>query len=129
MDRWRRIRVRVVTGITGVSLIGVSLAPVLSAQPPADTPPTKVGPSSEKQALVKAGDPGPPVGTILQPGENPIDLGTALRLAGVENPELLLARQRVTEVIALRQLTGHNAGPSAEAWRTVLVQPTLAAAR
>ena len=117
MDRWRRIRVRVVTGLTGVSLIGVSLigvslAPVLSAQPPADTPPTKVGPSSEKQALVKAGDPGPPVGTILQPGENPIDLGTALRLAGVENPELLLARQRVTEVIALRQLAAAQLLPN-----------------
>jgi outer membrane protein TolC len=34
----------------------------------------------------------------------PIDLNTALRLAGVQNPELLVARQRVVEAAALRQL-------------------------
>ncbi|OWK41680.1 Outer membrane protein [Fimbriiglobus ruber] len=48
--------------------------------------------------------PDPPPATILQAGENPIDLETALRLAGVENPELLLARQRISEVTAQRQL-------------------------
>jgi outer membrane protein TolC len=42
--------------------------------------------------------------SILPANENPIDLGTALRLAGVDNPELLLARERVTEITALRQL-------------------------
>ena len=36
--------------------------------------------------------------------EAPIDLATALRLAHVENPELLLARERVVEATALRQL-------------------------
>jgi outer membrane protein TolC len=34
----------------------------------------------------------------------PIDLPTALRLAGVANPEILIARQRVVEAVALRQL-------------------------
>ena len=42
--------------------------------------------------------------SILQPGEMPIDLESALRLAGAENPELLLARTRITEVDAARQL-------------------------
>jgi outer membrane protein TolC len=36
--------------------------------------------------------------------ENPIDLATALRLAHVESPELLLARERVLEATAIRQL-------------------------
>lgn len=34
----------------------------------------------------------------------PIDLGTALRLAGEENPQLLLARARLSQVVAERQL-------------------------
>jgi outer membrane protein TolC len=48
--------------------------------------------------------PGPPPETILQPGEFPIDLGSALRLGGAENPELLLARDRIVEATAVRQL-------------------------
>jgi outer membrane protein TolC len=56
--------------------------------------------------------PGPPPETILQPGEHPIDLETALTLAGVENPELLLARQRVDEVTALRQLAAAQLLPN-----------------
>jgi outer membrane protein TolC len=33
----------------------------------------------------------------------PVDLATVLRLAGVENPQILLARQRVLEAVAIRQ--------------------------
>jgi len=36
--------------------------------------------------------------------ERPIDLATALRLANVDNPEIRLARERVREAVALRQL-------------------------
>src|SRR6185295_8065544 len=68
--------------------------------------------AGDKLPPPKATEPGPPPGTILQPGENPIDLGTALRLAGAENPELLLARQRVTEVAALRQLAAAQLLPN-----------------
>jgi outer membrane protein TolC len=48
----------------------------------------------------------PPVSLTsdLDPNFRPIDLNTALRLANVQNPELLLARQRVVEAVALRQL-------------------------
>jgi len=42
--------------------------------------------------------------SILGPEIRPIDLNTALRLAGVQNPDLNLARQRVVEAAALRQL-------------------------
>lgn len=56
--------------------------------------------------------PEPPPATILQPGESPIDLGTALKLAGAENPDLLLARERVTEVTAVRQLAAAQLLPN-----------------
>ena len=50
--------------------------------------------------------------TILRPEIQPIDLDTALRLAGVQNPELNLARQRVLESVALRQLAAARFLPS-----------------
>jgi outer membrane protein TolC len=59
-------------------------------------------PVLQKKTADTSPPPAPP--TILQPGELPIDLESALRLAGAENPELLLARSRVTEVVAERQL-------------------------
>ena len=42
----------------------------------------------------------------------PIDLNTALRLAGVDNPELNLARQRVVEAAALRQFAAAQILPN-----------------
>jgi outer membrane protein TolC len=42
--------------------------------------------------------------TLLENRLVPIDLNTALRVAGVQNPDLMLARQRVVEAVALRQL-------------------------
>ena len=54
--------------------------------------------------------PSPP--SIL-PGEvRDLDLNTALRLAGAENPELNLARQRIVEAAALRQLAAAQILPS-----------------
>jgi len=46
----------------------------------------------------------PPNLGLLDGPTTPIDLGNVLRLAGVENPEILLARTRVEEAVALRQL-------------------------
>ena len=42
-------------------------------------------------------------GSILAPEVRPIDLASALRLAGIQNPQVLLARQRVLEAVAERQ--------------------------
>jgi outer membrane protein TolC len=44
-----------------------------------------------------------------------IDLAAALKLAGVENPAILLARQRVVEALALRQLAAAQFLPSLNA--------------
>ncbi len=50
--------------------------------------------------------------TLLAPNTSPIDLNTALRLAGVQNPQLMIARQRVVEAAALRQLAAVQILPS-----------------
>ena len=50
--------------------------------------------------------------TILDPNLRPIDLNTALRLAGVQNPQLMIARQRVVKAAALRQLAAVQILPS-----------------
>ena len=54
----------------------------------------------------------PPSASILDPAIRPIDLNTALQLAGAQNPDLLIARQRVVEAAALRQLAALQFLPS-----------------
>jgi len=54
----------------------------------------------------------PPAPSLLDPAIRPIDLNTALHLAGVQNPDLLIARQRVVEAEALRQLAALQFLPS-----------------
>ena len=53
-----------------------------------------------------------PMTSSLDPNFRPIDLNSALRLAGVENPELNLSRQRVVEAVALRQLAAAQILPT-----------------
>jgi outer membrane protein TolC len=122
MRLFRRTGCRVAAGLLAA---GIGAA---AAQPPAELPqPRKTG-KADTAAPRTTTEPAPPPPTILQPGENPIDLGTALRLAGADNPELLLARERVTEVVALRQLAAAqllpnlNAGSNFDAHTGVLQQ-------
>ena len=82
---------------TGIGSEAIAQTPAVR-QPP--VPSTKTENPSKGQIPL----PGPPPQTILQPGEFPIDLGSALRMGGAENPELLRARERVAESIAVRQL-------------------------
>jgi outer membrane protein TolC len=51
----------------------------------------------------KALPPAPSIAPLIDSRVRPIDLASALRLAGVANPEILLARERVVEAVALRQ--------------------------
>lgn len=53
-----------------------------------------------------------PMVSNLDPNFRPIDLNSALRLAGVENPELNVSRQRVVEAVALRQLAAAQILPT-----------------
>jgi outer membrane protein TolC len=53
--------------------------------------------------------------SILPPLAKPIDLASALQLAGVANPEILLARERVIEAVAARQLAAAQILPTLNA--------------
>jgi outer membrane protein TolC len=96
MRQKRRTWLRMATG-----LLGVSCASAVVAQPPGIDPKTK---PAQVEPANRYPLPGPGPKTILDPTEAPIDLGTALKMAGVENPELLLARERVAQAVAERQL-------------------------
>src|SRR5579883_2322882 len=61
-------------------------------------------PAGGAPKLALAESPTPQVLTPTGPAATTIDLASALRLAGVENPQILIARQRVVEAMALRQL-------------------------
>src|SRR4051812_25552088 len=92
-------------------LLGVLLNAVAARGQVPDSPP--IPPSSQPAD----GDDSaslllPPAPSILDPAIRPIDLNTALELAGVQNPELLIARQRVVEAAALRQLAAVQFLPS-----------------
>ena len=85
-------------------LLGLGTSSVTLAQSPdrnQPSPPSRL-PNTTGRSEIPL--PGPPPETILQPGEFPIDLGSALRMGGAENPELLLARERIAEATAVRQL-------------------------
>jgi outer membrane protein TolC len=103
------IRLRV--PVCAIALLGLLSTFVVAQAPagnkPADDPKTKE--SKEAKEPVQAP---PPPATILQPCEQPIDLGSALLLAGVQNPELLLARERITEAAAARMLAAAQALPN-----------------
>ena len=57
----------------------------------------------------------PPFKSLLTGEQRPIDLASALQLGGVQNPEILLARERVTEAVALRQLAAAQFLPTLNA--------------
>src|SRR5262249_21487389 len=87
----------------------------LAAQVLAAQPPGKDQKQGERVPLPKT-----PASTgLLATDASPIDLASALHLAGVQNPEILLARQRVEEAAALRQLAAAQLLPSLNAGTNV----------
>jgi outer membrane protein TolC len=84
--------------------LGVLTVALAAAQPPGQQP-------GEKGGQPKHAAPAPPA-TILRAAASPIDLTTALKLAGAENPELQIARQRVAEATAFRQLAAAQVLPN-----------------
>jgi outer membrane protein TolC len=80
----------------------------------AQTAPSKQLPKGE--ALPQPRPLPPEEGTkVAQPEVTTIDLASALRLAGIENPEILMARQRVTLAAALQQQAAAFVLPSLNA--------------
>lgn len=90
-------------------------------EPPAAAP--KVPAAGAESAL-------DPLKFLLDENVTPIDLRSALQLAGVQNPEILLAENRVVEAVAMRQLAAAqflptiNLGGSTDAHWGVLQQST-----
>jgi outer membrane protein TolC len=101
-------------GLPGLLVVGLG-AVLMGAEPPGQLPPPpddtlpapRAAPAEVKVAPLPA--------SILDPATRPIDLPSALRLGGVENPEILLARQRVVEAVALRQLAAAQLLPNLNA--------------
>lgn len=87
------------------------LAGIIAAADPtkSESPKEEVLPAP-RPALEGAAPVLPP--SILCGPASPIDLASALELAGVQNPEILLARQRVLESVALRQLAAAQLLPT-----------------
>jgi outer membrane protein TolC len=65
--------------------------------------------------LTPADAPAPSIAPLIDSRVQPIDLASALRLAGAQNPEILLARERVAEAVALRQLAAAQILPTLNA--------------
>src|SRR5262249_24823102 len=61
-------------------------------------------PAEIPEALVASDGHTDPLAELLDQNITPIDLATALRLAGEQNPHVLLGQQHVVEAVALRQL-------------------------
>jgi outer membrane protein TolC len=95
----------------GVLLAGLVATPVAAAPPDFPLLPPRTDPlaPADGQPAAPRPAPGPPPAC---PAGAPIDLAAALKLAGVENPEILIARTRVVEAAALRQLAAAQILPS-----------------
>jgi outer membrane protein TolC len=94
--------------------IGLAQTP----QPPAGRPADRSTPEGLPEQLPAPDMPGnivlppPTPPSILASEIQPIDLNSALRLANVQNPELNVARRRILEAAALRQLAAAYFLPS-----------------
>jgi outer membrane protein TolC len=96
-------------GLASGALTAVSAGPPdggsVPTAPAAPQPePTLPPPQSAAAPAKPPADDPESVANLLGPDVQPIDLDSALNLAGVRNPEMLLARQLVVEAVALRQL-------------------------
>ena len=115
------------SGLALGMVLGLVLAGPLLAQPSGAAParPGEAPPPAAPPRDVLA-----PVPSLLDEKTQPIDLPSALRLAGVQNPEILLAQERVVEAVAARQfaaaqfLPNLNAGFNFDVHNGVLQQAT-----
>jgi outer membrane protein TolC len=102
--------------VVPLTLLVASLAP--SSRAVGQSKSTKASDQDKKTTSQKLtqGDtlPDPPA-SILDSDTRPVDLPSALELAGVGNPQILLARERITEAMALRQLAVAQFLPSLNA--------------
>jgi outer membrane protein TolC len=119
-----RKRARWLAGGLGLSVLWLAAADgrAQSNQPPSPppNPAARRAPEAlpqpdrqpERAEAVQVVSPPPTPPSILAAEVRPIDLATALRLGNVQNPEINVARQRILEAAALRQLAAAYFLPS-----------------
>lgn len=126
---------------TARSLAGKSIVPIQytdSAERPrlpaggTDVPGSPGAAAADRESmqgpLEHAADDDDPLQALLEQSVTPIDLPTALQLAGEQNPLILLGQERVVEAVAMRQLAAAqflptlNLGTSVDAHWGVLQQ-------
>ena len=122
--RWNRgwLRRLLAAGLCGVGQMAAAQPDDgISSPPPPPPDMRELGgtgsgellPSAPREA---AGGNSPPSGPIVgQTETTAIDLASALQLAGVRNPEIMLARERVTETMAIRQFAAAQILPNLNA--------------
>lgn len=101
---------------TLVTLATLAAGPAALGQPKVPELPQPRRDPESKPPQIK---PPPLAASILAPEVKLIDLGSALRLAGVSNPEILLARERVNEAMALHLLAAVQLLPTINAGTNV----------
>ena len=105
------------TRFTRSWLVGICTLLAVGSAVLAQNPPAPFTPPANKP---KAPDAAPAIVDSLLTGPvAPIDLASALRLAGVQNPEILLARERITEAVAIHQLAAAQLLPNINAGTSV----------
>ncbi len=113
LEKTRQFAGTAIAVIVAALWISRSTALAQVRQPP-PAPPDRTVPDPLPARAPSRGIVPPPVSpaSILKADVDPIDLTTALELAGVQNPELNVARMRILEAAALRQLAAAYFLPS-----------------
>ncbi len=88
---------------------------IVDADDDANAKPAPAEPLPAPRVMKEDKDPFPPPASLLPADGQNIDLASTLRLAGVSNPEILLAQERVVEAVALRQLAAAQLLPNINA--------------
>ncbi|HXT59322.1 MAG TPA: hypothetical protein VN699_11850, partial [Pirellulales bacterium] len=105
-------------GMLGAASLGIAAPPPPRFRPP--PPPPAQAPVRTVSRVTQRTQDAPPAGAQrfnlgAQEGVTTIDLASALDLAGVRNPEIMLARERVTETAAIRQFAAAQILPNLNA--------------
>ncbi|HEV3146671.1 MAG TPA: TolC family protein [Gemmataceae bacterium] len=103
---------RFLNSLAGAGLFFLLVHGAAWAQQPKAEKPKPAETLPAPRGIPDAGESLAPVPSILGPNTQPIDLPSALQLAGVQNPQILLAQERVLEAVALRQLAAAQLLPT-----------------
>src|SRR5579864_1209199 len=101
--------------VLATALLFLTVCQPCWAQKPKEEPPKPADVLPKPRAVPNGGEALAAPPTILGDNFQPIDLPSALRLAGVQNPQILLAQERVLEAVALRQLAAAQLLPTLNA--------------